>query len=128
MPPPVPTPIERIHSFTTWQADHPNSPLPGDWVDEDVDQSNDGINLLQERLALIQRDDGGLQDGIVHAQNLDEDVVALISQAEANAVAAAEAAADDAEQSANNAAASAVAAASSATNAAQAATAADNAF
>lgn len=126
--PPVPTPIDRLHDYVQWQTDHPNTPEPGDWVNDDFDQDADAVNLLQLRLALIQRDDGALVNGVVTADSLDESVLAVMSEAEANSVAAAEAAAADAATSASNAALSATHAASSATDAASAADAASSAF
>jgi len=128
VPPPVPTPITRLYDYVQWQTDHPTAPLPADWIGADYDQSNDGINLLQERLALIQRDDGGLVNGVVTADSLDDSVLAVMSEAEANSVAAAEAAALSAQAAADDAATSATHAASSATDAATAADAASSAF
>jgi hypothetical protein len=128
VPPPVPTPIDRLYDYVQWQTDNPVSPLPADWVAGDFDQSNDAINLLQQRLALIQRDDGTLADKVVTATSLADDVVALLDQAVIDAANSAQSAADDAAASAANAAASAANAAQSATDAENAATAADAAF
>lgn len=71
MPPPVPVPIARINDYALWQSAHPNDPLPGDWVNDDFDQDAAAVNLLQARLALIQRDDGGLVNGIVTIDSVD---------------------------------------------------------
>src|SRR5262249_27283011 len=103
----VPPPISRQHSFTDWQSDHPTQPLPGDWVDAEFDQSNDTINLVEDRLALIQRDDGGLANQVVTPDSLSDDVLALVNEAQQAANQAALDAAASAQAAASSAAASA---------------------
>src|SRR5262249_28064909 len=108
--------------------DHPVAPLPGDWVQDDFQQDADAVNLLQQRLALIQRDDGGIANGVVSVDALDASVLEIINEAQSQATQAALDAADSAAQSADNAAQSAAHAASSATDAQTAADAASSAF
>ena len=133
--PPVPVEINRVFDFAAWQALHPNEPLPGDQVNNEFDRSDDAINLAAERLALIQRDDGGLMNGIVGLDQLDpavldeidSDLAAAAASAAAAAASAAAASISEgaAEVAATDAEASEAAASASALNAANSATAAD---
>lgn len=112
--PPVPVPIEPLHDYADWQANHPGSPLPADWIDSDFVQDANAVNLLQQRLALIQRDDGALMNNSVGMDQLDPSVIGEMGQIITDAVDDAEAAAAAAQASASAAATSAQAAAASA--------------
>lgn len=108
--PPVPTETARIFDFAAWQALHPNEPLPGSQVNNEFDRTDDAINLVADRLALIQRDDGGLMNESVRLETLDPEVLAQLGESEDAAAASAAAAAASAASAAASEAAAEVAA------------------
>lgn len=112
--PSVPVPIVRLFDFSDWQANHPTEPLPGINVDAEYDHSNDALNNVMARLALIQRDDGQLANNCVGPDQLDPAVFGELGDT-------LQAAVDAAEQSAADSAASALAASLAAQDAAAAA-------
>jgi len=112
--PPVPVHVNRLTDYSQWEANHPGDPLPGDDVDADFDSTNDTINLVMDRLALIQRDDGALANGSVGPDQLDPAVFGELGETLQQAVDAAEAAATQAQTAATNAALSAQQAAAAA--------------
>lgn len=121
-----PTPYKRSYSFTNHQEDAPDTPLPGNRVDIELD------NIAEHSEALVRRVNAGLKVGLnqeqleIVADNIDVVTfvgvnIADIRAAPLAATAAAEAAID-AENSAVLAAASAVSASGSAEQAADSAT------
>jgi len=57
---PAPTPVDPLYLFLTWTNTNPDKPMPGDKLDAEFQHAYDAINLLIERLAMIQADDGTL--------------------------------------------------------------------
>ncbi len=55
----------RYFDFTTYATNNPNQPLPGASVDVELNRIKSTSDQTIDRLALIQRDDGGLRDGLV---------------------------------------------------------------
>jgi hypothetical protein len=69
-----PTRFSPSFNFTDWQIAHPSDPLPGDEVDiqfANLQTTTDGIC---NNLALIQRDDGLLANGVVAPESLSASV------------------------------------------------------
>lgn len=67
---PQPTPFHRSFSFNDFQAGSPSEPLPGYRVDAQLDAIETTLGGVLGNLALIQRDDGMLADGVVTADAL----------------------------------------------------------
>jgi len=65
-----PTPYNRAYSFTAFQQATPTTPLPGDKVDLELNGVKITLDQLLANLALIQRDDGALKNGIVTKESL----------------------------------------------------------
>lgn len=79
-----PTDYERGYSFTDYQADRPSKPLPGDELDNELDNIATALGETQTALRDVRRADGKLQNGIVGADALNATAVgALIDQSEA---------------------------------------------
>ena len=53
-----PSPYSRSYSFTAWKVSNPNDPLPGNNVDQQLDNVATSLNATISRLNEIQRDDG----------------------------------------------------------------------
>lgn len=77
----APGKYERGYSFSGWQANNPAKPLPGDRVDIELDNIANSVGQAIDSLAIIQRPDGQLQNGIVHYETLDEDLQATLETA-----------------------------------------------
>ena len=60
-----PPAFNRAFSFTNFQAANPSLPLPGSQVDGELNNAKASIDGLRNNLALIQRDDGALNNGAV---------------------------------------------------------------
>lgn len=73
-----PTPYSRAFSFTDYQTANPSEPLPGDQIDAELDGIERTLDETIANLALIQRDDGLLQNAVCSLDALDSDVLALI--------------------------------------------------
>ncbi len=67
---PAPSPYARSYSFSDWTANHPADPQPGVPLDTQFDAVAVAVAALITRLALIQRDDGALKNGVVGADAL----------------------------------------------------------
>lgn len=65
-----PTPYNRAYSFTAYQQATPTTPLPGDKVDLELNGVKITLDQLLANLALIQRDDGALKNGVVTKESL----------------------------------------------------------
>lgn len=114
IPSALPADYTRVHNYADWEGAHPGVPPPGMYLNADFDAVEQSIAETQDRAALIQRDDGNLQNGIVTLDSLDPalaaDLAALVSNEVADLIVAL-----DAQVAA--AAASALAAATAETNA-----------
>lgn len=127
--------VAPLFDFSDWQVIHPTQPLPGVNIDAEFQNGYNTTNLLIARLALIQRDDGGVANSSIGLEQLkpevldeiEQDVSAAQGYATAAAASAAQASASEAaaEVSKDDAAASEASAAASEGNAAASATAAD---
>lgn len=65
-----PTPYDRQFSFQDWQSTRPTTPLPADKVDLELNAVKITLDETLTNLALIQRDDGALKNGIVTNESL----------------------------------------------------------
>lgn len=131
IPSATPADYTRVHNYADWEADHPGEPPPGSYLNADFDAAEQAIAETQDRLALIQREDGNLADEIVTLDALHPDTAgtlleqigvdaAAVQQAAIDATAAAASADTDAgtaSAAAVSATASAAAASSSADDA-----------
>lgn len=61
---------ERDYSFASYQANAPQKPLPGQKVDQELDNLSQATDLLVDGLNDIRRSDGQLKNGIVTAETL----------------------------------------------------------
>lgn len=68
---PQPTPYAPTTSFTDFQATNPLAPPPGYSLDAEFAGVEDTLGGVLANLALIQRDDGKLRNGIVDSDALD---------------------------------------------------------
>jgi hypothetical protein len=76
-----PTPYDREYNFTDYQTTNPTDPLPADHVDAELNRVVLTTDQILANLALIQRDDGALANGIVTLDSLDPEVITGISLA-----------------------------------------------
>src|SRR5262245_38692774 len=67
---PDPTPYHPSFSFSGFQAQTPEVPLPGVRVDTEYENIETALGETQSALADIRRDDGQLQNGIVTPDSL----------------------------------------------------------
>lgn len=61
----VPTPYDRVDRFGSASSNNPSNPIQGSDLDAEFDAVEISMDQTQARLAEIQRDDGGLKNGIV---------------------------------------------------------------
>lgn len=113
---PQPPQYERTIDFTERDGDDTDHPA----LNQELDAAAQSINALRENLALIQRDDGQLQNGIVGAEQLAPDAFEAV-RADLNT------AVTEAEQSAQSALTSALTAQGAVASAQQSATLAEQA-
>lgn len=78
IPSAVPTEYERLMSYAEYEALHPGEAIPGSNFDLEFTAIELALAETQDRLALIQRDDGNLVNGIVTADSLADDLAAQI--------------------------------------------------
>lgn len=116
---PQPTPYSRQFDFTDFSGDFPSAQQRGDMIDAEFNAIDDTLDGVLTNLALIQRDDGKLKDGVVTLDAVDPALRQAIADATVGPIATAAAA------SASAAADSSVAANASAVGAAASKTAAD---
>ena len=69
-----PTPYTRQYNFSNYQAFSPTAPLPAQEVDAEFNALAVTAAETLANLALIQRDDGALADGIVTVDSLDPEL------------------------------------------------------
>jgi len=75
----APTPYNPSYNFSGFQATNPTTPLPAQKLDTELYNVSTATKQTITRLALLQRDDGVLSNGIVTLSSLATDVSALIS-------------------------------------------------
>src|SRR5258708_37123637 len=66
-----PPPYERAYGFAAWQSANPTKPLPGDQVDNELDNVAAASLATDTALADIRRADGHLVNDSVHLETLD---------------------------------------------------------
>ena len=71
---PQPTPYQRGFSFTDHATQNPETPLPGNKVDAELNAVQQTTQGVLDNLAIIQRDDGALANGIVGSDQLAPDL------------------------------------------------------
>jgi len=76
---PQPTPYTRSYSFSDYQENFSDQPLPGSQVDINLDAVELSIGQICTRLAIIQRDDGALNNNVVTSDSFAASALALIS-------------------------------------------------
>jgi hypothetical protein len=62
---------DRSYSFGDFATTNPAAQLPGSQVDAELDAVSVSVGQLADNLALIQRDDGALRNGVVTRDSLD---------------------------------------------------------
>lgn len=67
IPSALPFDYDKTTNFSEWEQDHPGEPTPGALLDAEFDDIEKALDETQDRLALIQREDGNLQNDIVTA-------------------------------------------------------------
>lgn len=77
-----PTPYTRQYDLENDASDNPLQPIPGAHLDQEFDAVKVTLDKTLENLALIQRDDGALTNGIVTVATLSADVKALMAAGE----------------------------------------------
>ncbi len=65
-----PVKYQRYFDFTTYATNFPDKPLPGPSVDQEFNRLKSTTDQTIDRLNLIQRDDGKLQDGAITTNSL----------------------------------------------------------
>jgi len=65
-----PTKYQQSYDFTGFQANNPNSPLPGVQVDIQLEGIEQSIGQTVDALSDVRRSDGALQNGIVTQDSL----------------------------------------------------------
>lgn len=76
---PQPTRYKPDFSFTDFSAQYPNVPQPGYRIDAELDRVAGSIASACDNLALLQRDDGGLNNGVVGLDALSAPVLLAIA-------------------------------------------------
>jgi hypothetical protein len=74
-----PTPYARQFDFTGWSTSRPNTPHPGVQIDAELNAVRAALNHALTNLALIQRDDTGLANGVVGIDQLSAVVQAMLA-------------------------------------------------
>ena len=69
-----PTTYNRQTSFSNYQAQNPDNPLPGNTLDAELNAVKVTLDEVLENLALIQRDDGALANESVGLDQLSEEI------------------------------------------------------
>lgn len=117
----APTPYNRTFSFTDFQGSNPSSPLPGNQVDNELENVEQSLDQAIGAINDVRRSDGKLVNGIVTVDSLSPQVAAGVGTgalaSAAAAAASAGAAADSAEASAASAGSAAGYAGTAATSA-----------
>lgn len=65
-----PSAYNRAYNFANYQAENPNKPLPAAYVDEELSRVKATLDQIRQNLALIQRDDTALANGVVGQDQL----------------------------------------------------------
>lgn len=74
-----PTPYARQFDFTGWSTSRPNTPHPGVQIDAELNAVRAALNHALTNLALLQRDDTGLANGVVGIDQLSAVVQAMLA-------------------------------------------------
>lgn len=120
-----PTKYELSYDFSSFQGYHPTTPLPADKLEIEFVNLQRTTDEIIEKMKIIQRADGFLQNGVVTPESLTADAQTLIAYGkiindnDVDAIAALSALSASATSAASNAALSATVAAGSATAANQ---------
>lgn len=69
-----PPKYDRQHSFSDWQEEHPSSPLPADWVEDELNTAKLSIDSTIDSLKQIQRSDGALGNRTVGFDQLKPEI------------------------------------------------------
>lgn len=75
-----PTPYTRQYDFSNFQTVNPDDPLPATQVDAELNAVKTTLDETLANLALIQRDDGGIANGVVDSDALSADVTDWITE------------------------------------------------
>lgn len=74
-----PSPYERSYNFTDFQSANPTTPLPGNKVDQELNNARTALNATISRLGEIQRDDGKVRDEALNLTTIAEAVSPVVS-------------------------------------------------
>lgn len=77
---PQPTAYVPSYDFSAFQTSYPTTPLPGDKVDIEFAAVQTTLDEILYNLALIQRDDGALANGIVTQDSLADNLFSGVGQ------------------------------------------------
>lgn len=77
-----PTPYTVTYSFNGWQALNPDRPLPAAQLDIQLASLEAVTNEIVDAVTSIRRADGGLQNGVVTYDGLNDDLKALLQTAD----------------------------------------------
>ncbi len=77
-----PTPYTVTYSFNGWQAINPDRPLPAAQLDIQLASIEAVTNEIVDAITSIRRADGGLQNGVVTWDGLNDDLKALIQNSD----------------------------------------------
>jgi hypothetical protein len=84
-----PTPYDRSYNFTDFQTTNPTTPLPGNKVDQELNNVRTSLNQAISRLGEVQRDDGKVRDSALNLDTIASAVSGQVSIAATQAVNAA---------------------------------------
>jgi hypothetical protein len=84
-----PTPYDRSYNFTDFQTTNPTTPLPGNKVDQELNNVRTSLNATISRLSEIQRDDGKVRDSALNLDTIAQAVSPQVSIAATQAISAA---------------------------------------
>lgn len=76
---PQPTPYERLYSLTGYAEDNPANPYNAAQHDAEFDAVQENLGGLNTNIALIQRDDGALKNGVVTPRSLSTATLSMIA-------------------------------------------------
>ena len=74
-----PTPYSRQSNFSDWSQNYPDLPHNGTSMDNEFNAVKATLDQTLANLLLIQRDDGALQNSVVHIDSLQPQVLALLN-------------------------------------------------
>ena len=84
-PKPEPTEYERQESFKSFESSNPDKPKPGSKLDAEFDQIKHSLKETQNRLRMLQAEDGRMRNEVVHYDALSDEARGELESAVAQA-------------------------------------------